>query len=509
MMSRKIRFIIAIVTCSLVGILLFQGYWLYNSYGLSSQQFEKEVLEVVKQLERNRALTEMEQMGLFGDSSMRNDRERLSSIVDVLMLSQRLPEPMKREDSASKKKTVFGSTMVFSLTDTITGANHVMLDSAMKIRKHLADPMNGSHIGQVEQSITIDPIHRYSQSELAAFADPLAHELDSLLRSVGIGADFAFELRNFNRVGTTYISDSTWFANKLHQLEEARIGVTKPYLLTLAIDNDMAYILRNMLWVLLASGAIIGVTAWAFMYMLRTIFQQKRLSEIKNDFINNMTHEFKTPIATVSLAVEAMLRFDVMNKPERAKEYLDICQHELKRISVMVEKVLKMAAFEQRDVKLSPQKTDIGKLVNGVVDNMRPLLEKKAAKLSVKPLDEQVEAEVDRDHFANVVYNLIDNSLKYADKTPQIDVVYEATQDGKFRLSVTDNGIGIPSAYHERVFENFFRVPTGNVHNAKGFGLGLGYVITIIKKHQGTIDVRSEVGVGSTFTILVPINQRL
>ncbi|WP_448634146.1 histidine kinase dimerization/phospho-acceptor domain-containing protein [Pedobacter panaciterrae] len=124
----------------------------------------------------------------------------------------------------------------------------------------------------------------------------------------------------------------------------------------ITVSNHFQYVFKQMQWVLLASVLMIGITILAFVYMLRTIFQQKKLSEIKTDFINNMTHEFKTPISTVSLAVEAMKSFDVMKKPEQAKEYLDICEHELKRISVMIEKVLRMAAFERSEIKLSLQK---------------------------------------------------------------------------------------------------------------------------------------------------------
>src|SRR5690606_30033052 len=282
---------------------------------------------------------------------------------------------------------------------------------------------------------TINTGYDYARAEFAGFNRHLVTELDSLLRGVGISSPYAVKLSNFSGRGGAYVSDSVLVSDRHDPMtSDAKIGMLKPYRLTLAIGDDVGYLLKCMLWVLLASVAIVGITAWAYVVMLRTIFQQKRLSDIKTDFINNMTHEFKTPISTVSLAVEALQRFDVMNRPEQAKEYLDICQHELRRISVMVEKVLKMAAFERLDINLSLQKTDIGKLVAEVVDNMRPQWEQKGARISIKG-EGAVEAVVDRTHMANVVYNLIDNSLKYADAVPEVAVSMGYAEDGQVQLT--------------------------------------------------------------------------
>lgn len=506
-MSKRIRFIVIMVVCALAGIFLFQGYWLYNSYRLSTQQFNREVMEVMKRLERSHALADMEAGGFFSDSTGQNDSERMMKTVDFLLSSPHLPHDRPMVKRTRDRKFVTESrVMVTYRDDTADVAGKVNLDSIMKFRAFVGDSLRLGRSSNAGQLFTFNTAHAYTTNEFSEFGKPLVLEIDSLLQLAGIGASFSFKLSNFNEKGGEYISDSTFFEKPETLIDrEARIGLLKPYRLTLAVGNDFVYILKNMLWVLLASLAIIGITTWAFAAMLRTIFRQKRLSDIKNDFINNMTHEFKTPIATVSLAVEAMQNFDVMNKPEQAKEYLGICQHELKRVSMMVVKVLKMAVFERLDLNLSLQKTDIGKLVHDVIENMRPQWEKKAAKLSIRASGSNMEAMVDRDHISNVVYNLLDNSLKYTDMTPEIEVAYSTTGDGQVRLSVSDNGIGIPAAYRDRVFENFFRVPTGNVHNTKGFGLGLGYVATIVKKHQGNIAVKSVVGRGSTFTITLPL----
>src|SRR5690606_34140309 len=322
MMSRRIRLIAIMVSCSLAGILLLQGYWLYNSYRLSTQQFEKEVLDVLKRLEHGHVLAEIENTGFFADSTG-NDTARLARMVDFLLTGPHLP-PINQTREVPKDRRIITESkmMVAMLADSLNITQHVKADSLMTIRKRVGD-MKFRDVGTGKQVFTINTNYDYAESEFAEFSSALVQEIDSLLQEAGIGSAYAFKLSNFNGGGDTYVSDSTVFNGQLRNADRnAKIGLAKPYRLTLAIANDMGYILKNMLWVLMASLAIVGITAWAYVFMLRTIFQQKRLSDVKTDFINNMTHEFKTPIATVSLAVEALQHFDVMKKPEQAREYL-------------------------------------------------------------------------------------------------------------------------------------------------------------------------------------------
>jgi len=285
-----------------------------------------------------------------------------------------------------------------------------------------------------------------------------------------------------------------------------KIGVLKPFMLDLSLANNTLFIAKKMQWVLLASLIIMGTTAWAFWYMLRTIFQQKRWSAIKNDFFNNMTHEFKTPIATVSLAVEALKNEGIVHDAQRLDEYLMICDHELKRISAMIDKVLKMAAFERSEVSLSFQSTSVKELVMRVITTMQPQITRKQADVYTSFSEHIPPVVMDADHMANVLYNLIENSLKYTTAAPKIKL--ECLYDGEetLQFTVSDNGIGIPAAYHDKVFENFFRVPTGDIHDVKGFGMGLSYVRTIVGMHQGTIELKSKRHEGSTFIITLPMN---
>lgn len=243
-------------------------------------------------------------------------------------------------------------------------------------------------------------------------------------------------------------------------------------------------------------------------YMVSQVFylfgqyqrRQNQLLEIKNDFIRNMTHELKTPISTVSVAVEALQDFGVLQQPERAKEYLSISKSELNRLSLLVDKVLKMAIFEEKDPLLTFDTFDFRAMLEETLATMRIQFEKYKAQVQVHIPNGNYAFYGDRLHLTNMVYNLVDNALKYSANNPVITVSLEHRNAALF-LQVTDNGVGIPHAYQSRIFERFFRVPTGNIHNVKGHGLGLSYVAGVVHQHRGHIHMESTEGIGTTFTI--------
>lgn len=216
-----------------------------------------------------------------------------------------------------------------------------------------------------------------------------------------------------------------------------------------------------------------------------------------------MTHELKTPIATVSVAIEALQNFGVSQNPEQTKEYLEISKSELNRLTLLVDKVLKMATFEQHGLTLSPETVDWAELIQLVLNSMKLQFEKYGAKVDFDKKGHSFLLSADKIHLTNVVYNLLDNALKYTETCPQISLFLQET-DAELRLSVKDNGIGIQSEFLSRIFDKFFRVPTGDTHDVKGYGLGLSYVSSVVKQHQGRIEVESEVGKGSIFTIIIP-----
>ncbi|MBN8788322.1 MAG: HAMP domain-containing histidine kinase [Terrimonas sp.] len=282
------------------------------------------------------------------------------------------------------------------------------------------------------------------------------------------------------------------------------IGLSHPITYTLQLGNDVNYIFRQLLPQILFSVFLLTLTIFAFIFLYRSLKTQHRLTDIKNDFISNITHELKTPIATVSVAVEAIKNFDVLKQPEKTKEYLGIAGNELNRLSLLVDKVLKLSMFEKQQVDLQYEQFDIKQLVQEVLTSMSLQFEKAQAIVNFNYSGDHFIISADHLHLTSVIYNLLDNALKYSKKKPVIDVTVQS--DGKeCILSVKDDGVGVPVEYKDKIFEKFFRVPAGNKHNVKGYGLGLSYVAHIVQQHRGTIRIQSQPNKGSEFIVTIPV----
>ncbi|MBK7936123.1 MAG: HAMP domain-containing histidine kinase [Lewinellaceae bacterium] len=275
---------------------------------------------------------------------------------------------------------------------------------------------------------------------------------------------------------------------------------------TAEFRDYQGFLLRKMLPHIIFSLLLFGVTAAAFGVIYKSLRQQQRLSALKNDFIANMTHELKTPITTVGVALEALSDFEVLNKPEQTQEYLTISKLELARLTLLVDKVLRLSLFEEKQPHLNPEPLDLAILVHQVLKAMKLQVESAGA-------DIRFETEAgrpftltgDRLHLTSVVFNLIDNALKYRGlNPPKIDVSLRNLPGNQIALTVQDNGIGIAPEYRGKIFEKFFRVPAGDTHTVKGHGLGLSYVAQVIGQHGGSIRVESEVGRGSIFIVELP-----
>lgn len=264
-----------------------------------------------------------------------------------------------------------------------------------------------------------------------------------------------------------------------------------------------AEIIRQITLPMLFSAGLTLITAAAFFMMYRNMRTQQRLMAAKNDFINNVTHELKTPVATVSVALEALQNFNAIDNPELTREYLGMAQRELDRLSMMTDNILRTAVLEQEGVVFAPESMDIKALLQQVLDSLKLIFEKRAATIHLQVSGENFLYTGSRMHLTSVLFNLLDNALKYSPGKPVINIQLEATATA-ITLSVADQGMGIPTDYHHKVYEKFFRVPTGDVHNIKGHGLGLSYVQQVVTRHGGQIQLTSAEGQGSTFTITFP-----
>ena len=269
------------------------------------------------------------------------------------------------------------------------------------------------------------------------------------------------------------------------------------------ISGYEGYLFRQIVPQLAFSLLLFASVGLAFLFVYQSLRKQMRLTEIKNEFIRNMTHELKTPISTVSVAIEAMQNFDALQNPERTREYLAISQLELNRLSLLVDKVLRMSLFEQGEPELKTEPIDFLALVEEVLSAMKLQFEKYRAEVKLSVTGKQFNLRGDRLHLVSVLYNLLENALKYSPESPKIEVRL-AHAGGQLTLQVRDQGRGIPAAYLDRIFDKFFRVPTGDVHDVKGHGLGLSYVAGVVRLHHGQIEVNSKVGVGTEFTVRLP-----
>ncbi len=271
----------------------------------------------------------------------------------------------------------------------------------------------------------------------------------------------------------------------------------------IVLSEYSGFILLRVWPQILFAVLLFVMIALAFFLIYQNLKRQQQLTEIKNDFIRNITHELKTPVATVSVAIEALQHFGAMDNPERAREYLAISGSELNRLSLLIDKVLRMSLFEDGETTLKKESFDFKLLVEEIIASMRLQFEKYQAHVNLHIGDGVFTLHGDRLHLASVVYNLLDNALKYSLSSPHVAVNMRRAGD-HIILEVSDSGQGIPAAYLPKIFDKFFRVPTGNVHNIKGHGLGLSYVAGVIRQHDGQIRVESREGTGTTFEIELP-----
>ncbi|MFM7644043.1 MAG: sensor histidine kinase [Sphingomonadales bacterium] len=240
-----------------------------------------------------------------------------------------------------------------------------------------------------------------------------------------------------------------------------------------------------------------------FAFSLGIIIRQKRLSEVKNDFINNMTHELKTPISTISLSSELLLRLEDNAEPDRMRKYASIIYKENKRLEKQVERVLNIAKLDKDKVILNKENVSLDVILDDVKENFEFNQATGGGQLTIHKETQTTQVFADPVHLTNVLFNLVDNAVKYCKNAPQIDITLKAEKDG-YRIDIQDNGIGIKKEDLRLIFDKFYRVPTGNVHDVKGFGLGLYYVKLIIEAHQGKIDAKSTFEKGTTFSIWLP-----
>ena len=323
--------------------------------------------------------------------------------------------------------------------------------------------------------------------------------------------NFEFAINTTSILGSDIVSDNFYKLNQdtankntfkiVYPLEppQGYVNTAEEYLILIVPHIESIAWQQISLWIA-ASIAFTLIIFTAFFITVRALLKQKKLSEIKSDFINNMTHEFKTPLATISLAVDALKNEKVINDIEKRDYFSGIIKEENKRMNKQVETILQAALLDRKEIQLNLKPLHAHEMIETAINNMKLPLEEKEGRIetNLDAIDDLIIA--DEVHFTNVINNLIDNAVKYSKEKPLVKVSTSNNEKG-LRIEIADNGIGMSKETVHKIFEKFYRAHTGNIHDVKGFGLGLNYVKTIIKAHKGKIKADSVLGKGTRFTI--------
>jgi len=513
------------MSLALLGLTSFQLYWINSAIRLNRERFESDVHEslnfVVNKLEKQEAY-------LFAFKGINKFRPR--AVIE---------EHIYRTDTSSDGIVRYDARIFRLESDS---AKHLFeFDDFWKTKIQKKENIKGiTRTGEKQLIKTfqiapkgLDQIHSVDQYEklnkksqlITIVLDEIItgpkkirkrieiKTLDSLLQEEfsnrGIHINYGFGIFNSE-------DDKPVMLHQVSNMEDLKKSKLKATMFPNDIIGNANYLMVNFpdekqflfkqIWLTLtSSGVLILVIIGCFAYAILTIIKQKKLSEIKNDFINNITHEFKTPISTVSLACEALGEKEINQDPKSYNRYLKVIRDENSRLAKQVEKVLQIATMDKKDYKLRFERVDINRIISGAIKNFELQVKKDGGKINTF-LDLNLPLVlVDEEHLANVVHNLLDNACKYSPDIPDISITTK-TQNRDVIISIEDHGIGMSKDQMKKIFDKFYRVPTGNVHDVKGFGLGLNYVKKMVEAHNGQIEVKSELQKGSMFTIKLPNN---
>ncbi len=359
-------------------------------------------------------------------------------------------------------------------------------------------------------------LHKFDESTIADIYDykELNQKIKSALDKFEIG-DLHFEFAVADKKSILELRSNNFddsFSEDLNSLQ-VRIPVVPQDViepvgpfesLIIVIPNVRLYLLNSLRWIILGALLFILVVLAAFFITIRSLLNQRKVNEIKNDFINNMTHELKTPLATISLAVDALKTEKVQSDPTSVAYFSNIIKEENVRMNKHVEIILETGQLENKDLELTKQPVNVHDLIQAVVDSYKLQLEEKPSNIHMQLDATSPEISADEEHLLHVLSNLLDNAIKYSKETIDI-LVSTINVNNKIIITIEDNGIGMTSETTKHIFEKFYRAHSGNIHNVKGFGLGMSYVKRIVALHKGQIRVQSELDHGTTIVIILPV----
>ena len=500
MKERKIYGLIAITTVALVGLVVFQVYWINQSVQASQRQFEQQVYAalntVVNQLEQQEAYWYAYRSVGPVEAAPPVGQAEVNPVPSNPLWRDQRSVVYRRGGQEVRRQT----EIVISRPDSTQASYQWQKAGQQHKLENKVDMLENALQQLIEDN-------RPVPSRIDA--QQLPYLLDEALANRGINLPYQYAVVDARQDSVLLASAPNVFqkfdTDASVALFPNDLSPSNTFL-TLEFPQQDWYLLRQIWLTLLASLLFTGIVIFCFVYAINTILKQKKLSEMKTDFINNMTHEFKTPISTVALAVEALQDQQVAQHPEFLARYLGIIREENARLGSQVEKVLQIATIDKKDFQLTLEPVDVHEIIQKAVSSILPAVQKREGTISQHLNATRPTVSADRHHLTNIITNLIDNANKYSPEPPVITIRTEDDTRG-IVLSVTDQGMGMSKEELGRVFEKFYRVSTGNRHDVKGFGLGLSYVKSMAEAHQGQISATSTLGKGSTFTVYLPYEQ--
>lgn len=471
-MKLPLRLIALTVILSLIGVFAYQNYWLVGLYHTMSNELDKTIHVALKNADMQEMyfrLNKIKQAGIHGSL------ETSAGMVDSSMVVQ------------SKVHTQDGS-------DSIEYIQPSDADAAL----FLSGPEYMANVLQLGFHQGIDTL---MPPDFACYDSLLTVGLDS----AGISTFHYVELIELPRdsVLQSGLTDSTLIQRKTFAVYTYPFDVYNRYAYRVHVEDPRQLVLRQMMGILTTSLLIIILLGCSFAFLLRIIWRQKTVEELKSDFTNNITHELKTPIAVAYAANDAMLNYGHTVNEDKRNQYLHIVEEQLRHLSGLVEQILSMSLENRKNFRLHIRRFPLSEILTPLLEQHK-LKARKPVEFDVHFTPSDLIVMADRTHIYNVLSNLIENAVKYSGESVRITIsAFE--REGKLYISVADNGLGMTATDQKRIFDKFYRVSTGNLHNVKGYGLGLYYVKSILNKHGGDITVESQPGKGSTFTLVIPV----
>ena len=524
MQKNVIRIITAILSLSLIGLIVVQSYWIKNAIEIKEEQFSqlvnKAIGNIIDEIENREMVYQVvNEMEPFHDISE-------TGAPSVNYTSNKLNQKTFQLSSTNEEKEIFvinqSDSLSISAQLQLLGNNIMQLSSKsnlqlsergkqssfgkLKLKSDFDEKLNNRTVfveNVVNKLIQID-VELEDRIEKDVIEQILKRTFNSL--GIDISYEYAVTKNNISRVyESSNFDEKTNFKMFTGRLFPNDI-FSKDNFLHVYFPEQRNFILRSTGLMTILSALFMLIMILALSVSIHIMFKQKRLSQVKNDFVNNMTHELKTPISTISLASQMLKDDSIPVESKNIGHISNIIEDESKRLSYQVEKVLKTALFEQGHFKLKKKELNVHRIIESVVKNFEIQVKSKNGLL-----EKQLEAEnpislIDEVHFTNIIFNLLDNAVKYSKNEPTISISTKSDKSGIY-IIVADKGIGIKKQDQKRIFDQFYRVSTGNVHDVKGFGLGLSYVRKIVDAHNGSIKLKSEHNKGTAFEIFIPKNQ--